>query len=67
MVREYLQDHQRIENVQLRELLGLGDSPSAKVEASRYLRKWSDEGGFLTRRTGRGKTFYTVKPTGPSV
>ncbi len=68
MVREYLQDHQRIENVHLRELLGLGDSPSARVEASRYLRRWSDEGGFLTKQTGGGKPFYTLKkPKAPSV
>ena len=68
MVREYLQDHQRIENMQLRELLGLGDSPSATVEASRYLRRWSDEGGFLAKQIGRGKPFYTLKqPKAPSV
>jgi type I restriction-modification system DNA methylase subunit len=35
MVREYLKDHQKIRNAELRELLGLGDSPSAQVEASR--------------------------------
>lgn len=49
MVREYLQDHQRIRNAELRELLGLGDSASAQVEASRYLRKWSQPDGFLDR------------------
>lgn len=67
MVREYLQDHQRIENVQLRELLGLGDSPSAKVEASRYLGKWSGEGGFLVKHIVKGKPFYTLSPVGLSV
>ena len=36
MLREYLRDHQRIENAELRELLGLSNSPSAPVEASRY-------------------------------
>ena len=46
LVREYLNDHKRIRNVELRELLALGDSPSAQVEASRYLKKWSQDDGF---------------------
>ena len=49
MVREYLKDHHRIRNAELRELLGLGDSASAQVEASRYLRKWIQADGFLDR------------------
>ena len=49
MVREYLTDHQKIRNAELRELLGLGDSPSAQVEASRYLKKWSQPDGFLEK------------------
>ncbi len=49
MAREYLKDHQKIRNAELRELLGLGDSPSAKVEASRYLNKWSQPDGFLEK------------------
>ncbi|MDE1999971.1 MAG: hypothetical protein KGI52_13725, partial [Burkholderiales bacterium] len=61
MVREYLRDHQRIENARLRELLGLGDSPSAKVEASRLLTKWSQEEGFLTKHIEKGKPFYTLR------
>ena len=35
-------------------LLGLGESGSASVEASRLLRKWSDEEGFLAPE-GAGK------------
>jgi ATP-dependent DNA helicase RecG len=61
MVREYLRDHQRIQNAELRELLGLGDSPSASVEASRYLKKWSQDDGFLVKQVLRGKPFYTLK------
>ncbi|MEK6667582.1 MAG: RNA-binding domain-containing protein [Pseudomonadota bacterium] len=61
MVREYLRDHQRIQNAELRELLGLGDSPSASVEASRYLKKWSRDDGFLVKQVLRGKPFYTLK------
>jgi ATP-dependent DNA helicase RecG len=47
MVREYVQDHRSITNRECRELLGLGDSLSAQVEASRYLKKWSQPDGFL--------------------
>lgn len=61
MVREYLRDHQRIENAQMRELLGLGDSPSAKVEASRLLTKWSQDGGFLLKHKEKSKPFYTLR------
>jgi ATP-dependent DNA helicase RecG len=52
MVREYLKDHQKIRNSELRLLLGLGDSPSAQVEASRYLKKWSQLDGFLDKVKG---------------
>ncbi|OFW16193.1 MAG: hypothetical protein A3H27_15255 [Acidobacteria bacterium RIFCSPLOWO2_02_FULL_59_13] len=47
IVREYVRDHGSITNRECRELLGLGDSPSAQVEASRYLKKWSATSGFL--------------------
>ena len=60
MVREYLRDHQKIRNAEVRELLGLGDSPSAQVEASRYLKKWSQPDGFLTRGEGRN-VYYTLR------
>ena len=62
MVREYLRDHQRIENAELRELLGLGNSPSAQVEASRYLKKWSHpDDGFLDRRRAGRTHVYTLR------
>lgn len=54
MAREYLHDHHSISNRELRMLLGLGESDSASVEASRLLRKWSDKEGFLTPE-GAGK------------
>ena len=47
IVREYVRDHGSIANRECRELLGLGDSASAQVEASRYLKKWSASTGFL--------------------
>lgn len=61
LVREYLKDHQRIVNAQLRELLGLGDSPSAQVEASRLLKKWSQPDGFLLVGKEKGKPYYTLR------
>lgn len=60
MLREYLRDHQTIRNRELRELLGLGDSPSAQVEASRYLAKWSDADGFLDKQ-GSGKNMFYIR------
>ena len=59
MVREYLKDHQQIGNKELRDLLGLGDSASASVEASRLLKKWCQSDGFLERHGGGSKVFYT--------
>jgi len=48
MVKAYLQDHGSISPKECRELLGLGESQSAKVEISRYLRNWSTgENAFL--------------------
>lgn len=61
MVREYLRDHIQIRNVELRELLGLGNSPSAQVEASRYLKKWSQPEGFLEKSGKGGNTFYVLR------
>lgn len=63
LAREYLRDHQRISNEELRQLLGLGDSPSAKVEASRYLKKWSQADGFLERKGGGSRVYYTSRST----
>lgn len=61
MVREYLRDHRQIENAELRELLGLGNSASAQVEASRYLKKWSQPDGFLDRQRVRGTWIYMLR------
>lgn len=55
MVRAYLADHGAITPRECRELLGLGESATAKVEVSRLFRRWSGEEGFL-RREGQGKT-----------
>jgi ATP-dependent DNA helicase RecG len=47
IVREYLKNSKSITNKKCRDLLNLGDSASAQVEASRYLKKWSGSDGFL--------------------
>lgn len=53
MIKAYLRDHRSITPSECRELLGLGESQSARVEVSRYLRTWSGEFGFLIRE-GKG-------------
>lgn len=60
MVREYLKDHHQVRNAELRELLGLGNSASAQVEASRYLKKWSQPDGFLKKVGDGGNTHYIL-------
>jgi ATP-dependent DNA helicase RecG len=53
LVRAFVRDHGMITPKECRELLGLGESQSARVETSRYLKVWSGKGGFL-RREGNG-------------
>lgn len=55
MVKVFVADHGSITPQECRELLGLGESQSARVEVSRYLTRWSGEGGFL-RREGKPPT-----------
>ncbi len=47
LVKEYLHDHGTITNKECRQLFDLGESKSAQVEVSRYLKKWSAEDDFL--------------------
>jgi len=61
IVREYVGDHGSITNRECRELLGLGDSASAQVEASRYLRKWSGSGGFLQAEGTAPRVKYELR------
>jgi ATP-dependent DNA helicase RecG len=58
LVKEFVQDHDSITPSECRELLGLGDSQSARVEVSRYLRKWSGKEGFLRREGTSPKMVY---------
>lgn len=61
-VRAYVADHETITPRECRELLGLGESASAKVETSRYLKEWSGPDGFL-EQISRGRTSrYRIRP-----
>jgi len=57
-VREFVADHGSITPQECRELLGLGESQSARVDVSRYLREWSGPGGFLRREGKPPKVRY---------
>ena len=61
MVREYLRDHQSVSNREIRELLGLGASASAQVEASKYLKRWSASDGFLEAFGGGNQRRYRLR------
>ena len=61
LVREFVSAHGSITPGECRQLLGLGESPSAKVETSRYLKKWSGEEGFLRREGGGRHVRYLAR------
>lgn len=58
MVRRFVADHGSITPQECRELLGLGESQSARVEVSRYLKTWSGSAGFLRREGKPPKVRY---------
>ncbi|MFN9450933.1 MAG: ATP-binding protein [Rubrivivax sp.] len=64
MVREYLKDHSSITNAELRQLLGLGASASASVEASRLLARWSGPDGFLDKLPPENRPRYMRRSAG---
>jgi ATP-dependent DNA helicase RecG len=61
LVRGFVEDHTSISNRECRQLLGLGESPSARVEASRYLKLWSGPDGFLTAEGNPPKRKYFLR------
>jgi ATP-dependent DNA helicase RecG len=61
LVRGFVEDHTSISNKECRQLLGLGESPSARVEASRYLKLWSGPDGFLTAEGNPPKRKYFLR------
>lgn len=60
-VHRYIRDHGSITNQECRDLLNLGDSNSARVEASRYLKRWSGPDGFLTAEGNSSQRRYRLK------
>ncbi len=58
MVRAYVEDHGSITPQECRELLGLGESKTARVEISRLLKKWCGSEGFLRREGMPPKVRY---------
>lgn len=66
----YLHDHGSISPKVCRELLGLGESQSAKVEASRYLKAWSTGDDAFLSAQGHAQTrryFLRTRGTNPLV
>jgi ATP-dependent DNA helicase RecG len=61
LVREFAADHGSISPRECRQLLGLGESPSARVETSRYLKRWSGDAGFLLREGGGKHVRYVAR------
>ncbi len=47
LVRQFIMDHGSITPKDCRELLGFGESRTAKSAISRYLKEWSGDDGFL--------------------
>ena len=64
MVRAYLGDHRSVSPQECRELLGLGESQSAKVEISRYLRAWSSgaEAFLIPAGHGANRRYSLILP-----
>lgn len=58
MVRAFVADHGSISPRECRELLGLGESQSARVQVSQMLGRWSAEDGFLRREGQPPKVKY---------
>jgi ATP-dependent DNA helicase RecG len=61
MVRQFVTDHGSITPRECRELLGLGESQTSRVEVSRYLRAWSRSEEFLHREGKPPKVIYMLK------
>ena len=61
VVKEHLRHHGSINNAEVRELFYLGNSRSASVEASRYLKLWSGPDGFLVREGTPPNTIYRLR------
>ena len=58
MVKAFVADHGSISPRECRELLGLGESQSSRVQVSQMLARWSTEDGFLRREGQSPKVKY---------
>ncbi len=58
MVRAFVVDHGSVTPRECRQLLGLGESQSARVEISKLLNRWSRATGFLRREGKSPKVRY---------
>ncbi|MEO6196273.1 MAG: RNA-binding domain-containing protein [Thermoanaerobaculia bacterium] len=67
MVRAFVADHGSISPLECRQLLGLGESPTARVETSRYFKKWSGDRGFLRREGGSRYVRYVAREGHPNL
>jgi ATP-dependent DNA helicase RecG len=65
IVRGFVEEHGAITPQECRDLLGLGESGTARVEVSRLLGEWSSAGGFLKKIGTRGPGVHYV-PSGGS-
>lgn len=60
MVRQFVEDHGSITPRECRELLGLGESQTARVDVSRLLGRLAAPGGFLRKIGTRGPGVHYV-------
>ena len=61
LIHGYVRDHGSITNRECRALLNLGESASAQVEASRYLKRLSGPDGFLVAEGASSQRRYRLK------
>lgn len=61
MARAFVEDHGSITPQECRELLGLGNSMTARAEVSVLLREWSGKGGFLKKIGTRGPNVHYLR------
>ncbi len=66
LARAFVADHGAMTPQECRELLGLGESKTARVEASRLLRAWSEGADAFLRREGKPpKVRYLPRAASP--
>jgi ATP-dependent DNA helicase RecG len=60
IVRQFVTHHGSITPQECREVLYLGDSATARVQVSRYLKQWSGKNGFLRMEGKSPKNRYVL-------